>query len=50
MKAIVFHLEGLRKEGLSIPEPTTLCQYVEASLCVYICFFIAFALFDFRDW
>lgn len=30
-EAITFHLEGLREEGLSIPEPTTLCEYVEAS-------------------
>ena len=30
-EAINFHLEGLREEGLSIPEPTTLCEYVEAS-------------------
>jgi len=30
-EAIAFHLEGLREEGLSIPEPTTLCEYVEAS-------------------
>ena len=30
-EAIAFHLEGLRKEGLPIPEPTTLCEYVEAS-------------------
>ena len=29
-EAIAFHLEGLREEGLAIPEPTTLCQYVEA--------------------
>lgn len=29
-EAITFHLEGLREEGLPIPEPTTLCQYVEA--------------------
>ena len=28
--AIEFHLEGLREEGLPIPEPTTLCEYVEA--------------------
>jgi len=27
-EAIEFHLEGLREEGLSIPEPTTLCEYV----------------------
>jgi len=30
-EAIAFHLEGLRKENLPIPEPTTLCEYVEAS-------------------
>ncbi|BAY81400.1 hypothetical protein NIES267_08760 [Calothrix parasitica NIES-267] len=30
-EAIDFHLQGLREEGLSIPEPTTLCEYVEAS-------------------
>lgn len=29
-EAITFHLEGLREEGLSIPEPTTLCEYMEA--------------------
>lgn len=29
-EAIAFHLEGLREEGLPIPEATTLCQYVEA--------------------
>ncbi len=28
-EAIAFHLEGLREEGLPIPEPTSLCQYVE---------------------
>ncbi|MEG4986415.1 type II toxin-antitoxin system HicB family antitoxin [Microcoleus sp. BR0-C5] len=27
-EAIEFHLEGLRKDGLLIPEPTTLCEYV----------------------
>ena len=26
-----FHLDGLREDGLPIPEPTTLCEYVEAS-------------------
>ncbi|MDY6782137.1 MAG: type II toxin-antitoxin system HicB family antitoxin [Cyanobacteriota bacterium] len=30
-EAIAFHLEGLRAEGLPVPEPTTLCQFVEAS-------------------
>jgi len=29
-EAIVFHLEGLREDGLPIPEPTTLCEYVDA--------------------
>jgi predicted RNase H-like HicB family nuclease len=28
-EAIAFHLEGLREEGLPIPEPTTLCEYVD---------------------
>ena len=28
-EAIAFHLEGLKLEGLPIPEPTTLCEYVE---------------------
>jgi len=26
-EAIAFHLDGLREEGLPIPEPTTLCEY-----------------------
>lgn len=29
-EAIEFHIEGLREDGLPIPEPTTLCKYVEA--------------------
>lgn len=29
--AIEFHLEGMREVGEPIPEPTTLCEYVEAS-------------------
>ncbi|MBE9097458.1 type II toxin-antitoxin system HicB family antitoxin [Tychonema sp. LEGE 07203] len=29
-EAIEFHLEKLREEGLPIPQPTTLCEYVEA--------------------
>lgn len=28
-EAIEFHLEGLREEGLPIPEPKTRCDYVE---------------------
>jgi predicted RNase H-like HicB family nuclease len=30
-EAIEFHIEGLREEGLIVPKPTTLCEYVEAS-------------------
>ncbi len=30
-EAIDFHLDGLREEGLAIPEPTTYCKYTEAS-------------------
>jgi predicted RNase H-like HicB family nuclease len=28
--AIRFHLEGMRADGLPIPEPATICEYVEA--------------------
>ena len=28
--AIRFHLDGLREDGLPIPEPTARCEYVEA--------------------
>lgn len=28
-EAIEFHLEGMREEGLAIPEPTTVIQSVE---------------------
>ncbi len=28
-EAIEFHLEGMREEGLPIPEPTTHAEYVE---------------------
>jgi predicted RNase H-like HicB family nuclease len=27
--AVPFHLEGLREDGLPIPEPETECEYVE---------------------
>ena len=27
--AIQFHIEGLCEDGLAIPEPTSLCEYVE---------------------
>ena len=28
--AIHFHLDGMREDGLEIPEPSSLCEYVEA--------------------
>lgn len=28
--AIRFHLEGLREDALPIPQPSSICQYVEA--------------------
>ena len=31
-EAIAFHLEGMKLEGLPIPEPTTMCAYVEADV------------------
>ncbi len=27
--AIAFHLDGLREDGLPVPESTSLCEYVE---------------------
>jgi len=30
--AIQFHLEGLKKEGLNIPEPSTKVEYIEISI------------------
>jgi predicted RNase H-like HicB family nuclease len=30
-EAIAFHIEGLKEDGLPIPEPTTLCEYIEAT-------------------
>jgi predicted RNase H-like HicB family nuclease len=29
-EAITFHLDGLKAEGLPIPEPTTRTEYIEA--------------------
>ncbi len=29
-EAIQFHLDGLREDQATIPQPTTLCEYVEA--------------------
>jgi predicted RNase H-like HicB family nuclease len=31
-EAIQFHIEGLKQDGLPIPPPLTLCEYVDASL------------------
>jgi predicted RNase H-like HicB family nuclease len=28
-EAIAFHIEGLREEGLPVPPPTSLCEYIE---------------------
>ena len=28
-EAIEFHLQGLREDGIAIPEPSTVAQYVE---------------------
>jgi predicted RNase H-like HicB family nuclease len=28
--AIRFHLDGLRADGLKVPEPTSIAEYVEA--------------------
>jgi len=30
-EAIAFHLDGLAEEGLPIPQPTTLCEYIESA-------------------
>jgi predicted RNase H-like HicB family nuclease len=29
-EAIRFHIEGLREDGLTVPEPTSIADYVEA--------------------
>jgi len=29
-EAIRFHVDGLRADGLDVPEPTSVCEYVEA--------------------
>jgi predicted RNase H-like HicB family nuclease len=28
--AVEFHLEGMRADGLPVPQPTTWCEYIEA--------------------
>lgn len=30
-EAIEFHLDGMREDGLPVPPPTSLCEYVEAN-------------------
>jgi predicted RNase H-like HicB family nuclease len=30
LEAIRFHIEGLREDGLAVPEASTVCDYVEA--------------------
>ncbi|MGV0026837.1 type II toxin-antitoxin system HicB family antitoxin [Phormidesmis priestleyi] len=30
-EAIDFHLEGLKQDGSPVPEPVSICEYVEAS-------------------
>ena len=29
--AIEFHLDGMREDGIAIPKPTSICEYVELS-------------------
>ena len=29
-QAIRFHIEGLREDGLPIPKPASICEYIEA--------------------
>jgi predicted RNase H-like HicB family nuclease len=31
-EAIAFHLESLSEDGMSIPQPKTLCEYVDLEL------------------
>lgn len=28
--AVRFHIDGLREDGLAVPEPSSICDYVEA--------------------
>lgn len=29
-EAIAFHIDGLRQDGMPIPSPSTICEYVDA--------------------
>lgn len=35
-EAIEFHFEGLKEEGLPIPQPVTRCEYVEVEMPVAV--------------
>ena len=30
-EAILFHIDGLKEDGLPVPEPTTICEYIETA-------------------
>jgi len=30
-EAIEFHLDGMREDGMAIPKPTSICQYIDSS-------------------
>ncbi|MCP5006025.1 MAG: type II toxin-antitoxin system HicB family antitoxin [Planctomycetes bacterium] len=30
-EAISFHIDGLKDDGLPVPEPTTICEYIETA-------------------
>ena len=30
-EAVVFHLEGLKEDGLNVPESVSICEYVEVA-------------------
>ena len=30
-EAISFHIDGLKEDGLPVPEPTTICEYIETA-------------------
>jgi len=30
-EAIEFHLDGMREDGIAIPKPTSICEYIDLS-------------------
>ena len=34
-EAISFHIDGLKEDGLPVPEPSTICEYIETTWKVY---------------